>query len=122
MQKILITSAAENKEIINFINKKKADVLWVWLVQTKREKWIYENFEKLDTKFVDAVGAVFNFYSEQIKRVPNIIQNLGLEWFYRICQEPTRLWKRNLFCNLNFIFVVMPYLFLVRLKFFFNLQ
>ena len=102
--------------MINLINKKKPDVLWIGLTQPKQEKWVYENLDRLDVKFVGAIGAVFDFYSGQVKRAPKVIQNLGGEWFYRLLQDPKRLWKRYFFCNLNFVFKVIPYLFYVRLK------
>ena len=115
-------SKIETKKMINFINKKKADVLWVGLTQPKQEKWIYENLDKLDTKFVGAIGAVFDFYSDQIKRAPETIQNFGLEWLYRMLQDPKRLWKRYLFCNLNFVLIVVPYLLYVRIKYIINFK
>ena len=112
----------ETNKMINFINKKKPDVLWVGLTQPKQEKWIYENLDKLDTKFVGAIGAVFDFYSGQIKRAPKAIQSLGLEWFYRILQDPKRLWKRYLFSNLNFTFKIVPYLFYLKFKSYLNFK
>ena len=108
--------------MINLINKKKPDVLWVGLTQPKQEKWIYENLDKLDVKFVGAIGAVFDFYSGLVNRAPKVIQNLGLEWLYRLLQDPKRLWKRYFFCNLNFAFRVVPYLFYVRLKKYINFK
>jgi len=117
-----IYSSAETNSMINFINKKKPDILWVGLTQPKQEKWIYENFNKLDTKFVGTIGAVFDFYSGQIKRAPKIVQDLGFEWLHRVLQDPKRLWKRYLFCNLNFIFIVVPYLLYVRVKYFLNFK
>ena len=101
----------ETDKMINYINKKKANVLWVGLTQPKQEKWIYENLHKLDVNFIGAIGAVFDFYSGNIKRAPKFIQNLGFEWLYRITQDPKRLWKRYLFSGLNFIFIIIPYLF-----------
>jgi N-acetylglucosaminyldiphosphoundecaprenol N-acetyl-beta-D-mannosaminyltransferase len=117
-----IYSTAETNKMINFINKKKPDILWVGLTQPKQEKWIYENFNKLDTKFVGAIGAVFDFYPDLIKRAPIIVQDFGLEWLYRIIQDPKRLWKRYLFCNLNFIFIILPYLLYVRVKYIINFK
>ena len=77
---------------------------------------------KLDTKFVGAIGAVFDFYSDQIKRAPKIIQDLGFEWLYRVFQDPIRLWKRYMLCNLNFFFIIIPYLLYVRLKYFLKIK
>ena len=112
----------ENQKMIKFINKQKADILWVGLTQPKQEKWINQNINQLNIKFIAAVGAVFDFYSNKIKRAPKIIQNLKLEWMYRLLQDPKRLWKRYLIGNLNFFFCVIPYLLLIRFKYFFNFK
>tara|TARA_B100000965_G_scaffold406292_1_gene444445 strand:- start:1248 stop:2030 length:783 start_codon:yes stop_codon:yes gene_type:complete len=114
-------SKIENRKMLSFINKKKPDVLWVGLTQPKQEKWIYENINKLDSKFIGAIGAVFDFYSGQIKRAPKIVQDLGFEWLYRILQDPKRLWKRYLLCNLNLFFKVIPYLISLKIKLLLNL-
>jgi len=110
----------ENNKMIRYINSKKVDVLWVGLTQPKQEKWIYENYSKLNVKFVGAIGAVFDFYSGQVKRAPIIMQTLGLEWFYRICQDPTRLWARYLTSNLYYIFIVIPKIICLRLLYIFK--
>ena len=106
----------DNNKMINFINKKKPDVLWVGLTQPKMEKWIYENLNKLDVKFVGAIGAVFDFYSGQVKRAPKVVRSLGFEWLYRLLQDPERLWKRYFFCNLNFVLKIIPYLLYIRIS------
>jgi len=105
---------AETNKMIKHINNKKPDVLWVGLTQPKQEKWVYENYSKLNVKFIGAIGAVFDFYSGQIKRAPIIIQSLGLEWFYRICQDPRRLWIRYFFSNFYYIFKVIPNIIYLR--------
>tara|TARA_B100000686_G_C16731275_1_gene940840 strand:+ start:872 stop:1657 length:786 start_codon:yes stop_codon:yes gene_type:complete len=109
-------SKTETNKIINFINKKKPDVLWVGLTQPKQEKWAHENLDRLNVKFVGTIGAVFDFFSGQVKRAPKVTQDLGLEWFYRILQDPARLWKRYFFSNLNFICNVLPYIMYIRIK------
>ena len=110
----------ENNKIIRYINNKKPDVLWVGLTQPKQEKWVYENYSKLNVKFVGTIGAVFDFYSGQVKRAPIIMQTLGLEWFYRICQDPTRLLARYLTSNLYYIFIVIPKIICLRLLYIFK--
>ena len=110
----------ENNKMIRYINSKKVDVLWVGLTQPKQEKWIYENYSKLNVKFVGAIGAVFDFYSGQVKRAPIIMQTLGLEWFYRICQDPSRLWLRYLTSNLYYMFTVIPNIIYLRVLYIFR--
>lgn len=84
----------ELQEMISAINDVKPDVVWVGLTAPKQEKWILNNISKLDVKFVGAIGAVFDFYTGQVKRSSPIFQKLGLEWLPRLIQQPKRLWRR----------------------------
>lgn len=87
---------SELDEMIELINSVRPDVLWVGMTAPKQEKWISENFIKLDVKFAAAVGAVFDFYTGKVKRSHPIFQGLGLEWLPRLVQQPRRLWRRML--------------------------
>jgi N-acetylglucosaminyldiphosphoundecaprenol N-acetyl-beta-D-mannosaminyltransferase len=53
------------------------------------------------------VGGSFDVIAGKIKRAPKWMQNLGLEWFYRFCQEPRRMWRRYLIGNIKFILLVI---------------
>jgi N-acetylglucosaminyldiphosphoundecaprenol N-acetyl-beta-D-mannosaminyltransferase len=88
-------SPAELDEMINAINAAGADVLWVGMTAPKQEKFIFENRARLTVKFAAAVGAVFDFYTGNIRRDKNSwFVNHGLEWLPRLIQEPRRLWQR----------------------------
>ena len=90
-----IYSSAEIDEMIKAVNTTAPDVLWVGMSAPKQEKWIYLNKDKLDVKFIGAVGAVFDFYSGNIRRDKDSwFVNHGLEWLPRLIQEPRRLWQR----------------------------
>ena len=89
----------DNKKMIDAINAAKPDVLWVGMTAPKQEKWIYENKDKLNVKFIGAIGAVFDFYAGTVKRSHPIFQRMGLEWLPRLLQEPRRLWRRNFISN-----------------------
>ena len=90
-----VYSRAEINEMIKAVNSSAPDVLWVGLSAPKQEKFIFENRAQLKVKFVAAVGAVFDFYSGNIKRNEHSwFVNHGLEWLPRLLQEPERLWKR----------------------------
>ena len=102
----------ENNKIINMVNKAKPDVLWVSFGCPKQEKWILENKNKLNTPIAVGIGAAFDFYSGNVKRAPLIIQKIGLEWLYRITQEPQRLWKRYFFGGINLIKCILKQKFL----------
>ena len=94
----------ENKDIIAKINQSKPDILWVGLGAPKQEKWIADNLSDLNGPVQIGVGAAFDFHSNAVKRAPQKIQSLGLEWFYRIFQSP-RLIKRYLSTNPVFIYI-----------------
>ena len=85
---------SETAEMIQRINDSRADVLWVGLSAPKQEKWIYQNRHRLNVKFAAAVGAVFDFYTGNVKRSHPFFQKIGLEWLPRLWQEPRRLWRR----------------------------
>ena len=113
-------SKKENNKMIKYINDKKADVLWVGLTQPKQEKWIYENYSRLNVKFAGTVGAVFDFFSGNIRRAPIIMQTLSLEWIHRIYQDPGRLWARYLVSNYYYMFKVIPNIIYLRLLYIFR--
>jgi N-acetylglucosaminyldiphosphoundecaprenol N-acetyl-beta-D-mannosaminyltransferase len=96
----------QNRAMINAINNSEADIVWVGMTAPKQEKWIFENISQLDTKFVAAVGAVFDFYAGNVRR-PKFFQVVGLEWLYRLLQNPVRLWKRTLISAPLFAFDIV---------------
>jgi N-acetylglucosaminyldiphosphoundecaprenol N-acetyl-beta-D-mannosaminyltransferase len=103
----------ENKKIIETINHSGADLLFVGLGAPKQEKWIYENKDKLSTVKVSiGVGASFDFTANSLKRAPLWMQRNGLEWFYRLCSEPRRLFSRYVIESPRFFY----FLFLEILK------
>lgn len=87
-------SAEDIDAMIASVNAANADILWVGLSAPKQEKWIYENRDRLNVKFIGAVGAVFDFYAGNVRRSPPIFQKMGLEWLPRLLQQPRRLWRR----------------------------
>lgn len=88
-------SQDENNIMIEAVNTARPDVLWVGMTQPKQEKWIYRNKDRLDVRFVGAVGAVFDFYVGTVKRDYPWFLSHGLEWLPRLIQEPRRLWNRT---------------------------
>jgi len=84
----------ENQLMIDAINKAKPDVLWVGMTAPKQEKWIHQHRDQLDVKFIGAIGAVFDFYTGNVKRSHPAFQRMGLEWLPRLLTDPRRLWRR----------------------------
>lgn len=89
------------------INMQKPDVVWIGLGFPKQEMWMHEHVKKIECAVLIGVGAAFNFHAGIVKRAPLLMQRLGLEWLYRICQEPARLWKRYIVTNTLFIYYLI---------------
>ncbi len=96
-----------NHEVIKQINKTKAKIVFVGLGCPIQEEWMIENIKTIDNSILIGVGAAFDFITNQVRQAPHWMQSLGLEWFFRLLQEPQRLWKRYTVQNIRFIFLVM---------------
>lgn len=83
-------------EIIEIINKSSADIIWVSLGGGRQEIWMKDNFKKLNKGIMVGVGAAFRFYTGKIKRAPKFFQTAGLEWFFRLIQQPRKMFRRYL--------------------------
>lgn len=93
----------ENKRIIEMIREAKPDIVWVGVGAPKQEKWIHNYHQRYGPSLSIGVGATFDFISGNVKRAPLRIQKLGLEWLWRLFQEPKRLWKRYLVDDMQFL-------------------
>jgi N-acetylglucosaminyldiphosphoundecaprenol N-acetyl-beta-D-mannosaminyltransferase len=91
-----------DKAIIDQINAAEPDFLVVALGAKKGQQWIMNNREQLDVSVISHLGAVINFVGDNIQRAPLRWQKMGLEWVWRILQEPL-LWKRYLIDGLWFL-------------------
>jgi N-acetylglucosaminyldiphosphoundecaprenol N-acetyl-beta-D-mannosaminyltransferase len=85
---------AENEKIIQKINKTRPDMLFVGLGCPLQELWMAENVHKIKQGVLIGVGAAFNFITGDVKQAPRWMQRAGLEWLFRISQEPVRLAPR----------------------------
>jgi N-acetylglucosaminyldiphosphoundecaprenol N-acetyl-beta-D-mannosaminyltransferase len=92
----------EDEDIIKQINITNPDFIWVGLGAPKQEEWMYQHIGKLSGLMI-GVGAGFDYFAGNIKRAPKIMQNLSLEWLYRLYQEPRRLWRRYTSTNFRFV-------------------
>jgi N-acetylglucosaminyldiphosphoundecaprenol N-acetyl-beta-D-mannosaminyltransferase len=99
-------------ETIARINASGADFLVVALGAQKGNAWIEHNLARLNVPVISHLGAVLNFVAGTLKRAPKWMQHFGLEWLWRIKEEPA-LWKRYLFDGKAFVlllfFRVLPY-------------
>lgn len=96
----------EDEEVIKRINGLQPDFVWVGLGAPKQERWMYEHKNKI-TGVMLGVGAGFDFHAETIKRAPKWMQNCGLEWLYRLSQDPIRLAKRYFTTNIQFLWLIL---------------
>lgn len=96
-------SDEDNRLMINAVNAVEPDVLFVGMTAPKQEKWAYQHFSQLRVGHVCCIGAVFDFYAGTVKRAPEWMINLGMEWFYRLVREPRRMWRRYLIGNTVFV-------------------
>ena len=98
---------AECRKIIDIINRSGANVLAVGVGAPKQEKWIIKYRSELNTiNTFFAIGATIDFEAGNLKRAPAWISSAGLEWLYRLCLEPGRLWKRYLVEDVAFFVLV----------------
>ena len=85
----------DSSGILREIQAARPDVLLVAFGNPKQEKWIYRNREALrDVPVCIGVGGTFDFIAGNTQRAPQWIQKSGMEWMFRLLQEPRRLWKR----------------------------
>jgi len=94
----------EDEAAVEAINKSGADVLWVGLGCPKQEIWIHDHLDQLDVPVILGVGQAFDVLSGIKTPAPVWMQNSGLEWLFRLTQEPKRLWKRYLTNNTQFLY------------------
>jgi N-acetylglucosaminyldiphosphoundecaprenol N-acetyl-beta-D-mannosaminyltransferase len=100
----------EDEGIAREINMSAPDILFVGLGCPKQENWMAEHKEKV-TAVMLGVGASFDFFAGNVKESPDWLGRLGLEWLYRLTQEPRRLWRRYLILNPHFIVLALRQLF-----------
>ncbi|MEX2195807.1 MAG: WecB/TagA/CpsF family glycosyltransferase [Thermoleophilaceae bacterium] len=93
----------EEDAIAKQIDEARPDVLWVGIGVPKQEKWMAQMRERLNVPVMCAVGAAFDFHAGRISQAPPWMQERGLEWTYRIAQEPRRLLPRYLYYNPRFM-------------------
>lgn len=107
---------AEDEALIQKIHDSKAGIVLVSLGCPKQEYWMNQHKDKIHAVMI-GVGGVFPVYAGIHKRAPMWMRNLGLEWFYRLMQEPRRLWKRYKSTIPPFVWLAFMQLLRSRLKF-----
>jgi len=97
----------EEEEVAWRIRESRADILLVAITSPKKERFLARWSAVMDVPVCHGVGGSFDVYAGKVERAPVSWQNLGLEWLYRLKQEPGRLWKRYLVTNTIFGWMVL---------------
>ncbi len=99
-------SENEKNETADMINNAESDIIFVSLGCPKQEIWMADMKNKLKKGVMVGVGAAFPVYAGTVKRAYKWMQNLSLEWLFRLFQEPKRLLRRYLYTNTYFLFLL----------------
>ena len=97
----------DEEAVVNKIKESGARLLFVAITSPKKENFINKWQDQLGVDFVMGVGGTFDVVAGKVKRAPLWMQKYGLEWFYRVMQEPGRMWKRYLTTNSKFAWLLV---------------
>ena len=89
--------------IVAAINASGADCLFVAMPTPRKERFLKRYRDELTTSFVMGVGGSFDVYGGKVARAPKLVQAVGLEWLFRVAQEPRRLWRRYYDTNTAYV-------------------
>jgi N-acetylglucosaminyldiphosphoundecaprenol N-acetyl-beta-D-mannosaminyltransferase len=99
----------EERAVAERIRDANADVLFVAITSPKKERFMAKWSELMKVPVVHGVGGSFDVVAGKVERAPEAWQRMGLEWLYRVKQEPRRLWKRYLVTNVSFAGLLLRY-------------
>jgi len=98
---------SETDNVIQYVNASKADILLVAFGVPYQELWLTRHVETLNPLVQIGVGGLFDFYSGRIARSPRWMQEIGMEWVWRLMQEPKRMWRRYVIGNPLFLIRIL---------------
>jgi len=84
----------EDRAVVAAINAARPDIVWVGLSTPKQEFWMANHLGRIEAPVMVGVGAAFDFLAGAKRQAPPWMQRNGLEWLFRLCSEPRRLWRR----------------------------
>jgi N-acetylglucosaminyldiphosphoundecaprenol N-acetyl-beta-D-mannosaminyltransferase len=97
----------ENESVIEEINAAKPQILVVGFGMPRQERWLMDNWDRVDANVALAGGAVFDYFSGRLRRGPRLLTDNGFEWLARPLVEPARLWRRYLLGSPLFLLRVL---------------
>jgi N-acetylglucosaminyldiphosphoundecaprenol N-acetyl-beta-D-mannosaminyltransferase len=96
-------SPLEDADVVAQINASRPDLVWVGLGTPRQDRWVAEHVGRIQAPALIPIGAAFDFIAGRVRQAPRWMQRRGLEWLFRLSQEPRRLWRRYLIGNPMFI-------------------
>jgi N-acetylglucosaminyldiphosphoundecaprenol N-acetyl-beta-D-mannosaminyltransferase len=96
----------EENEVRRLVEESRPDVFWVGLSTPKQERWMYEHRNTLNVPVMLGVGAAFDLNTGRLQQAPAWMRENGLEWLFRLCAEPRRLWQRYIVSGSKFAWAV----------------
>jgi exopolysaccharide biosynthesis WecB/TagA/CpsF family protein len=109
-------TAADEADICADINEARADIVWVGLGIPLEQAFCVRNRHRIRAGWLVGAGGCFNYVSGQYKRAPRWMQLTGLEWLYRLCREPRRLFWRYAVTNPHALFLLLTRTSTIRLQ------
>jgi N-acetylglucosaminyldiphosphoundecaprenol N-acetyl-beta-D-mannosaminyltransferase len=100
----------EERELVRLLERTQPHIFWVGLSTPKQERFMAAYLDKLPITVMIGVGAAFDIHSGRVRQAPFWVQRSGLEWLFRLAQEPRRLWKRYLLNNPLFVMRILAQL------------
>ncbi len=97
--------AEQHAEVVEQIRASQADLLFVGMPTPFKETWVQKHRERLDVPVIMGVGGSFDVLTGKVKRAPVFLQNVGMEWSWRLAMEPRKMWKRYLKTNTEFLWL-----------------
>jgi N-acetylglucosaminyldiphosphoundecaprenol N-acetyl-beta-D-mannosaminyltransferase len=94
---------AESGRICTDVNRARPAILFIGMSSPRKEYWVHEHRKALAVPLVMGIGGSIDIIAGSVARAPAWMQRAGLEWMFRLLQEPGRLWRRYLFTNAQFI-------------------
>ena len=96
----------ESEEVVLDVRRARPDILIVGITSPLKDYWLAENLQAMGVPFSIGVGGCFDLLVGKLQRAPLWMQNAGLEWLFRLIQEPARMWRRYLLGNTIFVALV----------------
>jgi N-acetylglucosaminyldiphosphoundecaprenol N-acetyl-beta-D-mannosaminyltransferase len=95
-------SEAEEPDVVEQIRQSHADLLFIGMPTPRKERFLHCHRDEIQVPFMMGVGGSVDVLAGIVRRAPAMVQKLGLEWAYRVLQEPRRLWRRYFYTNLGY--------------------